>query len=59
MKSRWVVAPTEPWPPFIAASDARRQRQYPTAIPNQLGVEYNAHALESILEHVAPELGWR
>ncbi|RSN52644.1 LLM class flavin-dependent oxidoreductase [Amycolatopsis sp. WAC 04182] len=28
-------------------------------IPNQLGVEYNAHVLESILEHVAPELGWR
>ena len=28
-------------------------------VPNQLGVEYNAHALESILKHVAPELGWR
>ncbi|KFZ80860.1 alkane 1-monooxygenase [Amycolatopsis sp. MJM2582] len=28
-------------------------------IPNQLGVEYNAHVLESILTHVAPELGWR
>lgn len=28
-------------------------------VPNQLGVEYNAHALESILTHVAPELGWR
>ncbi|MYS22144.1 Flavin-dependent oxidoreductase, luciferase family (includes alkanesulfonate monooxygenase SsuD and methylene tetrahydromethanopterin reductase) [Streptomyces sp. DvalAA-14] len=28
-------------------------------IPNQLGVEYNAHLLESILTHVAPELGWR
>jgi alkanesulfonate monooxygenase SsuD/methylene tetrahydromethanopterin reductase-like flavin-dependent oxidoreductase (luciferase family) len=28
-------------------------------VPNQLGVEYNAHALESILEYVAPELGWR
>ncbi|MFE6615556.1 LLM class flavin-dependent oxidoreductase [Amycolatopsis sp. NPDC057786] len=28
-------------------------------IPNQLGVEYNAHVLESILKHVAPELGWR
>jgi alkanesulfonate monooxygenase SsuD/methylene tetrahydromethanopterin reductase-like flavin-dependent oxidoreductase (luciferase family) len=28
-------------------------------VPNQLGVEYNAHAVESILRHVAPELGWR
>ena len=28
-------------------------------VPNQLGVEYNAHALESILKFVAPELGWR
>jgi hypothetical protein len=28
-------------------------------IPNQLGVEYNAHAIESILRYVAPELGWR
>lgn len=28
-------------------------------VPTQLGVEYNAHLLESILTHVAPELGWR
>lgn len=28
-------------------------------VPNQLGVDYNAHALESILKHVAPALGWR
>jgi alkanesulfonate monooxygenase SsuD/methylene tetrahydromethanopterin reductase-like flavin-dependent oxidoreductase (luciferase family) len=28
-------------------------------VPNTLGVEYNAHVLESILEHVAPALGWR
>lgn len=28
-------------------------------VPNQLGVEYNAHALESILKYVAPGLGWR
>jgi alkanesulfonate monooxygenase SsuD/methylene tetrahydromethanopterin reductase-like flavin-dependent oxidoreductase (luciferase family) len=28
-------------------------------IPNQLGVEYNAHVLDSILKHVAPGLGWR
>jgi len=28
-------------------------------IPNQLGVEYNAHVIESLLRHVAPVLGWR
>ena len=28
-------------------------------VPNQLGVEYNAHAIESILTQVAPALGWR
>jgi alkanesulfonate monooxygenase SsuD/methylene tetrahydromethanopterin reductase-like flavin-dependent oxidoreductase (luciferase family) len=28
-------------------------------VPNQLGVDYNAHAIESILRHVAPDLGWR
>ncbi|UFU06919.1 LLM class flavin-dependent oxidoreductase [Ruania halotolerans] len=27
-------------------------------VPNQLGVDYNAHVLESILTHVAPSLGW-
>jgi alkanesulfonate monooxygenase SsuD/methylene tetrahydromethanopterin reductase-like flavin-dependent oxidoreductase (luciferase family) len=29
------------------------------AIPSQLGVEYCAHVMESVLLHVAPELGWR
>lgn len=28
-------------------------------IPNTLGVDYNVHLLSAILEHVAPELGWR
>src|ERR1700740_3587793 len=28
-------------------------------VPNQLGVGYNAHMLDSILKYVAPELGWR
>jgi len=28
-------------------------------VPNQLGVEYNAHVLASILTTVAPALGWR
>src|ERR671912_609143 len=28
-------------------------------VPNQLGVDYNTHAIGSILKFVAPELGWR
>jgi alkanesulfonate monooxygenase SsuD/methylene tetrahydromethanopterin reductase-like flavin-dependent oxidoreductase (luciferase family) len=28
-------------------------------VPNQLGVNYNAHVIEAILTHVAPGLGWR
>ncbi|HET8716729.1 MAG TPA: LLM class flavin-dependent oxidoreductase [Nocardioidaceae bacterium] len=28
-------------------------------VPNQLGVDYNAHVLDSIVRYVAPELGWR
>ena len=28
-------------------------------VPNQLGVDYNAHVIEAILQHVAPGLGWR
>jgi alkanesulfonate monooxygenase SsuD/methylene tetrahydromethanopterin reductase-like flavin-dependent oxidoreductase (luciferase family) len=28
-------------------------------VPNQLGVKYNAHVIESVLTHVAPGLGWR
>ncbi|MGB9061639.1 MAG: flavin-dependent oxidoreductase, partial [Pseudolabrys sp.] len=28
-------------------------------VPNQLGVDYNAHVIEAILNHVAPGLGWR
>jgi alkanesulfonate monooxygenase SsuD/methylene tetrahydromethanopterin reductase-like flavin-dependent oxidoreductase (luciferase family) len=28
-------------------------------IPNQLGVDYNAHVLDSLLRHVAPGVGWR
>lgn len=28
-------------------------------IPNQLGVAYCAHVIESVLQHVAPKLGWR
>lgn len=28
-------------------------------VPNQLGVDYNAHVVDAILKHVAPGLGWR
>ena len=28
-------------------------------VPNQLGVDYNAHVIEAILKHVAPGVGWR
>jgi len=28
-------------------------------VPNQLGVDYNGHVIESILKQVAPALGWR
>jgi alkanesulfonate monooxygenase SsuD/methylene tetrahydromethanopterin reductase-like flavin-dependent oxidoreductase (luciferase family) len=28
-------------------------------VPSQLGVDYNAHIIESVLKDVAPSLGWR
>ena len=28
-------------------------------VPNQLGVDYNAHVMDAILTHIAPALGWR
>jgi alkanesulfonate monooxygenase SsuD/methylene tetrahydromethanopterin reductase-like flavin-dependent oxidoreductase (luciferase family) len=28
-------------------------------VPNQLGVDYNAHVIEAVLTHVAPSMGWR
>jgi len=28
-------------------------------IPNQLGVDYNAHVLDNVVHHLAPGLGWR
>jgi len=28
-------------------------------VPNQLGVDYNAHVIEAILTYIAPALGWR
>ena len=28
-------------------------------VPSQLGVDYNAHVIDTILTHVAAALGWR
>ncbi|MBY3343034.1 LLM class flavin-dependent oxidoreductase [Rhizobium laguerreae] len=28
-------------------------------VPNQLGVDYNAHVIEAILTHIAPAMAWR
>ena len=28
-------------------------------VPNQLGVDYNAHLLRTLVQDVAPALGWR
>ena len=28
-------------------------------VPNQLGVDYNAHVIEAILTQIAPAMGWR
>lgn len=28
-------------------------------VPNQLGVDYNAHVIEAVLKYIAPGLGWR
>jgi alkanesulfonate monooxygenase SsuD/methylene tetrahydromethanopterin reductase-like flavin-dependent oxidoreductase (luciferase family) len=28
-------------------------------VPNQLGVDYNAHVIEAVLKHIAPAMGWR
>ena len=51
-------------PTSWSRSSPRTRRSRPPTrclltVPNQLGVDYNAHAIESILKYVAPELGWR
>jgi alkanesulfonate monooxygenase SsuD/methylene tetrahydromethanopterin reductase-like flavin-dependent oxidoreductase (luciferase family) len=28
-------------------------------VPNQLGVDYNAHLLETVARHIAPAIGWK
>ena len=43
----------------VQSEDGKKQLAMLLTIPNQLGVAYNAHVLESILTAVAPGLGWR
>ncbi|ANH06959.1 LLM class flavin-dependent oxidoreductase [Shinella sp. HZN7] len=44
----------------LAADEAIREADtLLLTVPNQLGVEYNAHVIEAILKHIAPALGWR
>ncbi|WP_307274199.1 LLM class flavin-dependent oxidoreductase [Labrys wisconsinensis] len=44
----------------LAADEAVREADtLLLTVPNQLGVDYNAHVIEAILTHVAPALGWR
>jgi hypothetical protein len=42
-----MIRAEQPAPPAVAAG------------PNQLGVAYCTHAIEAILKHIAPALGWR
>ena len=44
---------------LIEPVGARQAQRGLLTIPNQLGVDYNAHVLESILKYIAPEGGWR
>ena len=50
----WAGGP----PPGVSEAIAEADTLLLT-VPNQLGVEYNAHVIEAILTHVAPPLGWR
>ena len=42
----------------LAGDEAMAADTLLLTVPNQLGVEYNAHVIESV-QYVAPELGWR
>src|SRR5919107_757701 len=48
------LPPDSPEDEAVAAADTLL-----LTIPNQLGVDYNAHVLESVLGFLAPDLGWR
>lgn len=44
---------------LIGRRGHRRGRHTAADPPNQLGVAYHAHVIESALAHGAPALGWR
>ena len=52
--SRTSWSPSWPRTRPVAAADTLL-----LTIPNQLGVDYNAHILDSVVRYVAPDLGWR
>jgi alkanesulfonate monooxygenase SsuD/methylene tetrahydromethanopterin reductase-like flavin-dependent oxidoreductase (luciferase family) len=51
--------------PDVLVEDLKRDEAIAEAdtllltVPNQLGVEYNAHVIEAVLKYVAPGMGWR
>ena len=49
-----LLEPMEAEDEAIAAADTLL-----LTVPNQLGVDYNAHVIDAVLQHLAPELGWR
>ncbi|KAE8763585.1 LLM class flavin-dependent oxidoreductase [Georgenia thermotolerans] len=50
--------------PYVIAEELARDAAVRAAdtvlltVPNQLGVDYNTHLLESVARHVAPAIGW-
>jgi hypothetical protein len=55
-----IVLNQTSWSSSSRATKSLRNRTYfLLAVPNQLGVAYNAHIIETILTLVAPGLGWR
>ena len=63
-RGRSSAAPTPPsrtsWSSELAEDEAIAEADtLLLTVPNQLGVDYNAHVIEAILTHVAPALGWR
>ena len=57
---RWSVAEPDVLVKELAGDEAIKVADtLLLTIPNQLGVDYNAHVLDSVLKSIAPELGWR
>ncbi len=64
-KTRAIFGRSYAAEPDVLVEELRRDEAIAEAdtllltVPNQLGVAYNAHVIETILTHVAPALGWR